>query len=42
MNEFNFHGMFPPDPNKETVEEAMHPEKEWFAEAAKMRQYFRH
>lgn len=36
MNEFNFHGMFPPDLNKETVAEAMHPEKEWFAEAAKM------
>lgn len=28
--------MFPQDPNKETVTEEMHPEKEWFAEARKM------
>ena len=32
----NFHDMFPPDPNKETVTEDMHPEKAWFAEAGKM------
>ena len=36
MNENKFHDMFPPDPNKETVTEEMHPEKEWFAEACKM------
>lgn len=36
MNELNFHDMFPPDPNKETVTEEMHPEKAWFAEAGKM------
>lgn len=29
--------MFPPDPNKITVTEAMHPEKEWFAEACHMK-----
>lgn len=32
----SFHDMFPPDPNKETVTEEMHPEKAWFAEAKKM------
>lgn len=32
----NFHDMFPPDPNKETVTEEMHPEKEWFDEARKI------
>lgn len=36
MGEFNFHDMFPPDPNKETVTEDMHPEKRWFDEASKM------
>lgn len=30
----DFHDMFPPDPNKETVTEDMHPEKEWFEQAA--------
>ena len=36
MDNLNFHDMFPPDPNKETVTEEMHPEKAWFAEAGKM------
>lgn len=36
MDNLNFHDMFPPDPNKETVTEEMHPEKAWFAEARKM------
>lgn len=36
MSELNFHDMFPPDPNKETVTEEMHPEKKWFDEASKM------
>lgn len=36
MTELNFHDMFPPDPNKETVTEEMHPEKKWFDEAKKM------
>ena len=36
MSNLNFHDMFPPDPNKETVTEEMHPEKAWFAEARKM------
>ena len=36
MSNLNFHDMFPPDPNKETVTEDMHPEKAWFAEAGKM------
>ena len=29
--------MFPPDPNKITVTEEMHPEKEWFEEACHMK-----
>lgn len=33
----NFHDMFPPDPNKITVTEKMHPEKEWFEEACRMK-----
>lgn len=33
----DFHDMFPPDPNKETVTEEMHPEKEWFEEARHMK-----
>lgn len=33
----DFHDMFPPDPNKETVTEEMHPEKAWFEEACKMK-----
>ena len=36
MDNINFHDMFPPDPNKETVTEEMHPEEKWFAEARKM------
>ena len=36
MNNLNFHDIFPPDPNKETVTEEMHPEKAWFAEARKI------
>ena len=36
MDKLNFYDMFPPDPNKETVTEEMHPEKAWFAEAEKM------
>ena len=32
----DFHDIFPPDPNKKTVTEEMHPEKAWFAEAKKM------
>ena len=32
----DFHDMFPPDPNKETVTEEMHPEKAWFSEAKKI------
>ena len=37
-NNINFFDMFPPDPNKETVTEEMHPEKAWFAEACKMKE----
>lgn len=37
MDNINFHDMFPPDPNKETVTEEMHPEKAWFKEASKMK-----
>lgn len=33
----DFHDMFPPDPNKETVTEDMRPEKEWFEEACHMK-----
>ena len=33
MSDVNFHNIFPPDPNKETVTEEMHPEKAWFKEA---------
>lgn len=33
----DFHDMFPPDPNKITVTEEMHPEKEWFEEACHMK-----
>ena len=36
MSELNFYDMVSTDPNKETVTEEMHPEKEWFSEAAKM------
>ena len=36
MDDLNFHDIFPPDPNKETVTEEMHPEKAWFAEARKI------
>lgn len=36
MSELNFYDMVSTDPNKETVTEEMHPEKKWFAEAAKM------
>ena len=32
----DFHDMFPPDPNKETVTEEMHPEEKWFKEARNM------
>lgn len=32
----DFHDMFPPDPNKETVTEEMHPEKAWFKAAGNM------
>ena len=37
MDNLNFHDMFPPEPGKETVTEDMHPEKEWFAQAKKIR-----
>ena len=33
----DFHEMFTPDPNKITVTEEMHPEKEWFEEACHMK-----
>lgn len=36
MSEYKFLDMFPLDPNKETVTEGMHPEKEWFEEASNM------
>ena len=35
--DLNFHDMFPPDSNKITVTEEMHPEKEWFEEACHMK-----
>ena len=33
MDSLNFHDMFPPDPNKETITEEMHLEKDWFEKA---------
>lgn len=33
MSDINFHELFPQDPNKETITENMHLEKEWFAQA---------
>lgn len=33
MDNLNFHELFPPDPNKETITEEMHMEKAWFKEA---------
>jgi len=35
-NAINFHDLFPPDPNKETITEEMHLEKDWFKEAIKI------